>query len=406
MSTEYRYEPIRGDGQIDAAARALCMAFGVADPAGSREWMQKGGLENVRVLTRGDEPPPACLMLVPMGQFFGGSSVPMTGIAGVAVAPEARGGGLALRLMSDCIRDLAARGVPLSCLYASTQALYRQAGYEQAGHEAHVHIPLSTIGVRERGLRVAALTDADEPAVRACYPRFASQFNGMLDRGPYIWNRTRKMRDEAFTGLGVFEPDGALAGYMFITHRRHANKRGMDIGLSDLAYVTPQTGRRLLGLLADHATTAAEAQFVGGPGHPILALMPLQKFRIDGREFWMLRICDVKRALEARGYPRNVSARIGFDVSDAIVPQNAGRWTLTVEGGQARAEKHADGARATTAGAIGPITLDVRGLAAIYSGFLTPAQAQLAGLLNGPAEALAAAQPLFSGGPPWMTDTF
>lgn len=50
-----------------------------------------------------DGAPAASLVRVPVGQRFGGRSVPMLGIAGVAVPPERRGGGLARRLMADAI---------------------------------------------------------------------------------------------------------------------------------------------------------------------------------------------------------------------------------------------------------------------------------------------------------------
>ena len=50
------------------------------------------------------------------------------------------------------------------------------------------------IDVRAREPMVRHLTEADEPAVRACYDRFAPKFAGMLARGEYCWKRTRNSR--------------------------------------------------------------------------------------------------------------------------------------------------------------------------------------------------------------------
>ncbi len=52
----------------------------------------------------------ACALRVPMGQFFGGRSVAMMGVAGVAVAPEARGRGLATRVMQEVLREAREEG--------------------------------------------------------------------------------------------------------------------------------------------------------------------------------------------------------------------------------------------------------------------------------------------------------
>src|SRR5688572_32537597 len=42
---------------------------------------------------------------IPMGQFYGGRSVSNLGVAGVAVAPEARGGRVALDLVLSSLRE-------------------------------------------------------------------------------------------------------------------------------------------------------------------------------------------------------------------------------------------------------------------------------------------------------------
>jgi hypothetical protein len=48
----------------------------------------------------------------------------------------------------------------------------------------------------------------------------------------------------------------------------------------------------------------------------------------------------------------------------------------------------------------------VRGLAAIYSGFYSASQAEALGLVEGDAEAVAAADAIFAGPAPWMADRF
>ena len=54
---------------------------------------------------------------------------------------------------------------------------------------------------------------------------------------------------------------------------------------------------------------------------------------------WMLRIVDVKTAIECRGYPRAVSASLCFDIEDDLLPANHGVWRISVSEGKGRAEK-------------------------------------------------------------------
>ena len=60
----------------------------------------------------------------PFGQFFGGRSVRAGGVAGVAVAPEARGRGHAQRVMRASIADQRVRGEANSILDPATTSLY------------------------------------------------------------------------------------------------------------------------------------------------------------------------------------------------------------------------------------------------------------------------------------------
>ncbi len=403
-----QYAPLDPSRDLSTVGRLLHLAF--AGPADKCElWAKDVGLDNIRVarpLGAGPDPaPPACLARIPMGQFFGGRSVPMIGIAGVAVAPEARGGGLALGMMRACVREVWREGAALSCLYASTQALYRQVGFEQAGHLFRVGARIERLGVRERELAVRPLSEADEPAVRAVYQAFAKTTDGMLDRGDYAWQRTRKFRDESYEGFGVFAPesDGSvLEGYLFLAQVRDAQSGRHSIALSDAAFSTARAGRRLLTLLGDFGTMGDEVEFFGGPNHPFVTLVPQQVFRMSFKDHWMLRIVRVKEALEARGFGPGARFDGTLALTDGLLPDNAGMWRLGIADGQAHAEKISDDAD----GDDQSVRLDVQALASLYAGFVTPGQARLLGWLHGSSAAVAALASAFPGGTPTMSDRF
>lgn len=386
------------EADLPALARLMHFAF-ASELDGAEKWLRESGLEHVRaVRTAPDATPSACLLRIPMGQYFGGTSVPMLGIAGVAASPETRGRGVARAMMTHAMQEAATDGFAISCLYASTLGLYRQVGYEQAGHQFTTTIPLGRIDVRERAGDIRPLTDADEPAIRECYARFAPAFNGMLDRDEYCWRRVRNFRGTPHSGFGVIGDSGHLDGYLFLTQVRDGHSGFHDLSLTDVVFTTPAAGRRLLGFLADFATMGESVSIPGGPLHPITSLMSLRQTVASKRDYWMIRILDLAAAIERRGYPAQLTAEVGLRITDDIIPGNAGDWRIRVEAGSARATRQTLADR---------IECDIRGLASIYSGLYSARQAAMLGWVGGTDRALAAAHLLFgSGGSPWMTDRF
>lgn len=394
MSTPASLLPMNVERDKPAVARMLMLAF--ASPMdGIEKWMAAAGNENFRVLREGERGV-ATLLRIPMGQFFGGKSVPMLGIAGVAVPPEERGQGNAKRMMREAMLEAAREGWALSGLYASTHSLYRAVGFERAGYRFQFTVPNVRIDVDNRDGRIVPLNDNDMPRVEACYKAFARRFDGMLDRGKYIWDRIRTFRGEAYTGFGVEDGAGALSGYVFLNQSRHADDGRQSVTLTDFVFLAPAVGRRLWGLLRDFEMMSHTVTFFGGPNHPAITLLQQERHKMEIRDTWLIRVTDVGKALEQRGYAPCVRAQVHLDVRDELIESNNGRFILDV----------ADGAGKVSRGGDGHVRVSARGLATIYSGFYTPAQALLQGHCEGDEQALSAAAGVFASGTPWMVDMF
>ncbi len=185
----YAYRPF-AEADRDELARILGLAF-VQSTADSRGWIEKNDTAHARVVTAGGRVVGG-LFLLPMGQWFGARSVPMTGIAAVGVDPPARSEGAATFLMRETVGELAAQGVALSALYASTQPLYRRAGYEQAGQLYRCKMATARIFSNDRTLRVRALGDADEDEVLRLHREHGRTNPGTLERSARMWERVRE----------------------------------------------------------------------------------------------------------------------------------------------------------------------------------------------------------------------
>jgi predicted acetyltransferase len=356
------------------------------------EWLARGGVDNVRVV-RSSARVVAGLLEVPMGQWFMGRSVPMLGIAGVAVAPEARGQGVALSLMQRTLRDARARGFELSALYPSTNTLYRAVGYELAGAYYRYSMRAADCPREKSALPVTLTTPDDQREITALYGEMARQRTGYLDRGPFVWNRVREPHEETALGVLARGSEG-LEGYAYM-NQRPSSTGDYELVLSDLVAKSPRALARLFNFLAEHRSTAGNVVWRASLADAGLLAFKERVFSVSVEKYWMLRVVDVRAALEARGYP-NIDAEVALEIEDELLPENSGVHRLSVQKGAANVM------RAKGSG----VRLGPRALAALYTGFMSAEELEHAGMLSGNASALRTLSLLFAGPAPTMVDYF
>ena len=376
---------------LEEIARTGAWAFGMTTDVATK-MLANAGIEHVRVARHGRRLA-GSLFVIPMGQWFGGKSVPMLGIAGVAVAPEERGRGIARSLMRATLVEARANGIALSALYPATLTLYRLSGYELAGARFRFTTRLKDLPLGGRDHEVRPIEDADRTDVESAYRVWASVRSGALDRGDYIWRRVRTPRDGDARGFLV-RGEKSVEGYLYAKQRVRPTG-GYDLVLTDFVALSAHAARSLLGLLADHRSTGELCVWHGGFPDAVLFEQPESATTVELTEQFMLRIVHVEAALQARGYPK-VDADIELDVADSELPDNNGRYRLVVRGGNAEA----------TRGGEGKARLDVRALATLYSGYLRASDLARAGRITGDARSIEALEALFAGPPPALGDFF
>jgi predicted acetyltransferase len=361
------------------------------------DWVRGFG-DGVRLLREGPELQ-AGLAIYPMGQFFGGASVPAWGVAGVAVKPELRAKGYAHELMLAHLRENFESGPPISTLYPAAPRLYRNLGWEFAGTRCLYGAALSELPtVDAPGLTIREGGFADWQVLQDLYRQRYSHENGCLDRGELNWLRVRRAPKETPLFCYLAERDGVAEGYvMYVQKRQTTVAFNYHLIVHDLVCTTSDAADALLAFLAGHRSVARRVQFFAAPDDPLLLKIARSaEIPQEQRTQWMLRIVRVKEALEARGYAPHVVARAVLNVTDDSLPGNTGGWTLEL----------ADGRMKVKRGGKGGAKLDVRGLAAMYSSSLGPAQLRTAGLLNGTDKNDDALAAMFAGTAPWMPDFF
>ena len=335
--TELLYDAMRPSEEEELAG-VLGRTFAFP-PADAGQWFDLAGREHIRVVRsrRGIE---GGLIMLPMAQAFGGAWVPMVGIAGVGVRADARRGGVASFLMRRTIAEIGERGA-LSTLYASNAPLYRKAGYEAAGARFRGHLSPREITERTRELDVFEIDATHETFARELYCKVAVRRNGHLDRGRYIWSRLHGVRfGSQALGLALVGPDG-VEGYVFYRQKRAEIFYSLEV--TDWIAATPRAHRQLWTTLADLGTMVEDIVFPTAPHDPILLAHPDPRCAIEHLENWMLRIADVPRALEARGWPVGPRTQLALRVHDDGVSGNDRHFLLDIADGQCRVEPGGSG---------------------------------------------------------------
>jgi len=329
-------------------------------------------------------------------QLFGGREVAAGAVAGVCVAPERRGSGIARALMGEMVRAMRAQGCAVSPLWPSTIRPYRRSGWEVAGGEWAFRVPThELVGLRGSGEAVA------EPGLgaHALQRRRAADFDGPLARPEWWWRwkHPRPVPEQSFryawvegdvvTGFIAFQQDAVP---------RPAWEIGIEVG--EFWTSTTNAARGLLGFLGAHSSLVREVRF----GHAVLPPFPsiahlAELDGLDGGMFgsWMLRIIDPVSAFEARGWPEHASVRVALEIDDPF-EEGSRCMVVEVDGGRAR----------VTPGGSGGVRIDIGALSAWYAGRLRAGEAARLGRAAGDAGDLAALDGLTGDRPVWLPDHF
>lgn len=385
------YRTPRDPVELRSISRVLSESLGFAD-LDLDEWESRYDPGDFRAVDRNGEVAGG-LVLLRLFQRVGGREVPMAGIHAVGVGVEHRGQGAASELMREAVRELRRDGTPISVLYPATQPVYRRVGYEHAGTWTVYQAPAQAIDARDRSLPLRRLEAAEAHAALApIYERWVRGATGPLARTPWSW---QKLLDPMKGRLSIYTAGDE--GYLVFHERRQPPDHHLyDLRVKEMAATTPAAARRLWTALADHRSLADNVAWVGPPADPMQLWLREPLVSVERSMRWMLRVIDPRGALLARGYPPGIRTRLSFTIEDDLLEENCGRLELSVEGGEA----------AVTEGGDGALRADVRGLAALYTGYLSPHALAQSGLLDGPPEALDAAAALFAGPAPWLPEIF
>ncbi|HEX3342935.1 MAG TPA: GNAT family N-acetyltransferase [Polyangiaceae bacterium] len=353
-----------------------------------------GGFSDLHVLVE-DDALLAHAFLFPLEAWFGGARVRAGGVATVGVAPEARGRGLGSQLVEHLHALSLARGDALTVLYPFRQAYYARLGYAPTSSYRRLRLHPAAIPWRP-SMRARPARGTDRDALVACLEAAAERRTGTLARTARAWEA--RLVDERRTWL-VVEGEQGVEGYVVWTLEQGAPHAETVLQLRELAARTPAAERELWALVGAQRDQVAVVHADVAADDPIEpALVDADRARFGDGEVEhtlgevasgpMVRVLDVARALEARGWRAEGRLVVEVDGTALEVTAKAGRATAA----PSRAEPD--------------VRLDARALAAVAFGALPASRAARLGWLTARddaalarADALLALPPYFSPDP-------
>ncbi len=381
-----------GDWQGYAAVAAQSFARPVAE---TKAWVNSPPAKNaiVKVAIEGKRVIGGALAF-PVGQMFGGRSVPAGAVADVSVLPEERGRGLGAALLRSLDGPMRDAGVAVSPLWPSTLWLYRRLGWEVAGRAERYVVSarsLARLGGPDR-----VVPDPGPAAVRELHGRAAAEWNGPLERPDWWWDWRQPAGEEGFFRYG-WEESGELTGY--VAYRQDpGGDHGHGLTVADFWTTSPGAVNGLLGFLGSHGAQVKDIAFdpsVLPLVHDLLWLAAGAEVHSEDYGPWMLRLVDFPAAMRARGWSAASDQRVELEVADPGA-ERPERYVLEVAGGQAELTRGGGGNVKATAGA----------MAAFYAGGLSAHRAARLGLMTGSDEDLDALDALIVSRPNWLPDVF
>lgn len=334
--------------------------------------------------------------LIDLETWIHGKPFAMGGIAGVATWPEHRRQGLVAKLLGHSLETMRANGQTVSFLHPFQFGFYRKFGWETyIEHKRYElrreQLPPAT-PVRGSVRRVAM----DGAVLNPVYEAYASRYTGTLVRPPWWWEE-RIFRGRKGQAALYERAPGQPAGYVIY------QVADRTLTVDELVALDDEARRALWGFLRNHDSMIDKLTLQAPSDDALPFLLPDPRVKQEIVPYFMARLVDAAAFVAA--YPfvaGGPSATIRLRVHDAHAAWNDGAFALAVdEAGRGRLAPVPDGAADD-----GALACGIGALAAMLLGYQRPAFLHAAGMLSGPADAVAELERVLPARTTYLLDFF
>jgi predicted acetyltransferase len=382
-----RYRPARRT-DVETLAELGSRTYRVASVEKRREFYTdhpRFTLRDVRVIELEGEVV-ASLVLYPFEAYVRGQRVPVAGVGSVAVSPEHRRRGVGEAAMRAALRELRQRGSHLSMLYPFRGSYYRKLGYGVVEHLFQLAVAASNLPLADESRRVRRLMLPDRAAVEALYERMAEHGHFAFVRRPDWWTR----RLWSYPGDWVVYEGrrrGQIEGYLYYEVENSRGPFRLAISLTEFVATSAEAHRGLVGHLASLRDQVEEIHHAAPNDAGWATVLRTAQNLRPGAEIGpfndtggiatgaMMRITDVKGALELMPVSPAARGEVLIEVEDRVLPVNARTYRVTARDGRLRVAPE-------SSRRLPRLSVPVDVLAPIVTGTLSPQRAAEMGLIS------------------------
>jgi predicted acetyltransferase len=384
---EYEVRPIAGEEEISAVLRHIGHAFG-KPPYEPWTLLEEG---YGAVATRGREVVGGGFAFS-FDQYFGGRPVPSGGAAWLAVAPWARGDRLGLRIMQNKLAWLEReRGAAIACLWSPSTGFFRSWGWEIGAIGSSFSFRPTDTPPGD-GSYETVLPDLEE--CRALQRRLAPRWDGPLLRPPW-WESWKQRCTPALHTLGMRRGTELVAYASFV--EEPASPWGFRVMVHDFWVSHTDAFPAVLDMLTSRSPQVREVLFrrsVLPRAHYAQWALPNYVFVEQGWYPWMVKLIDVRRAMEARGWSNVVDASVCVGVK--LADDEVATYTFVFSEGNAEVKAGGEASVWCTEGT----------LASWFAGALTFRKARDFGRASGGDREIELLDAALSAREPWVPEIY
>lgn len=344
--------------------------------------------ERTHALVRSDQP--GDLVALHSSYPFGNCPVPggrlkVAGLTWVGVHPQWRRQGLLRAMIETHFANCRDRGEPVSMLFAAEPAIYGRFGYGTCARALNLTLSRKAAlrpvpGAADVRVKVETLSPAS-------HGDLVTSLHAGVERPGWVTRESPELKAAWFDDAPMFrngrevarimvaERDGDPVGYAVFRRQGKWGAAGPEgtVRVSEVVAPDAAVTHALWSRLLDLDLTIEVTSGMLAVDDPLLSLLvDVRAARGTWQDNTWLRVLDVPAALEGRQYQAPLD--VVLELTDPLLPQNAGRWRLTAEPfGTATARRTEEPA---------DLSLDIRELGAAYLGGTSLTELTAAGLVT------------------------
>lgn len=373
--------------EIEQTLRLSSFAFQMTIP--KEEWeatVSKEVLEEVWGGFDGDQLV-AQVRIRPLRTYLQGRIVEMGGIASVASWPEYRRGGIVASLLIRSLSVMREAGQVLSFLTPFSFAFYRRYGWETYTDRKKFTVETALLPRIEPSRVPGQLVRVgdDVELLSPIYERYASRFNGMLNRSKE-WTKELLKRKQG--QISIYRDElGEPQGYI------HYQVKNRELFIHELITLTHEAQLGIWRYIANHDSMIQHVVLMAPADDKLPFLLDNPRIKQEIEPYFMARIVDVEKLIEQYSFLPSVDRKARWSeaksnllyvhIKDQHAEWNDGLWELTVhDDGSARIRrlelKHSS--------SLTQLSCDIQTLSTLLMGYMRASYLYKIGRLHGDGE--------------------